>query len=169
MLKHKVFLLGYPLTSSWSPVMQQAAFLACGLQGSYQLCSVPPRNFELAVARLHKAEVLGANVTMPYKQEILQYLAEIDPAARSIGAVNTVVRRGQDLVGYNTDVHGAVDTLRSLQSGGKQVMLLGAGGAARAVLAALCQEDIMPAKVCIINRSKVRLELLTPWLATLPY
>jgi shikimate dehydrogenase len=166
---HQIYLFGYPITTSWSPVMHKAAFKACEMAGEYIVMSLPPEALQGAVEALRHGNVLGANVTMPYKQTVMPMLNEIAPEARTLGAVNTIVNRDGWLVGHNTDVAGAVATLHTLMPKDKQILLLGAGGAARAVLGALCQDDLLPSGVILVNRSTDRLNQIEPYLATLPY
>lgn len=166
---HQAYLFGYPITTSWSPVMHKAAFKAVGMAGEYIVMSLPPEALEGAIEALRHANVLGANVTMPYKQTVMLMLDEITPEARQLGAVNTIVNRDGWLVGHNTDVFGAEATLRQLQPKDRQVLLLGAGGAARAVLGALSREELRPGKVVLVNRSPERLDEIEPFLKTMPY
>ncbi len=166
---HQIYLFGYPITTSWSPVMHKAAFKACGMAGEYIVMSLPPEALQGAIEALRHPNVLGANVTMPYKQTVMPMLNEISREAQTLGAVNTIVNKDGWLVGHNTDVYGAIATLRTLKPKGKQVLLLGAGGAARAVLGALCNEDLLPSGVTLVNRSADRLHDIAPFLATLSY
>lgn len=166
---HQIYLFGYPIATSWSPVMHKAAFKACKIAGEYIVMSLPPEALDGAIEALRHGNILGANVTMPYKQTVMPMLDEIAAEARTLGAVNTIVNRDGWLVGYNTDVAGAVATLQTLKPRGKQILLLGAGGAARAVLGALCHEDLLPSGVILVNRSTERLNSIEPFLATLPY
>ncbi len=132
-------LLGYPLSHSVSPAMHNAAFAALELPGRYDLLETPAEELAAAVARLRLADWMGANVTIPYKARVIPLLDEIDPSAAGIGAVNTIVRDEQRLIGHNTDVTGFRVDLRShgVEIDGDNVVVLGSGGAARAVTAAL--------------------------------
>jgi shikimate dehydrogenase len=138
----RVGLIGYPLGHSISPAFQQAAFDALGLDTCYERWEVPPAELGAASGRLRDPATLGANVTIPHKQAICTFLDAVDPLARAIGAVNTIARDGGRLIGYNTDAAGfarsvQVDGRRELQ--GARLIVLGAGGAARAVAAAAIQ------------------------------
>ena len=154
-------ILGYPLAHSVSPAFQQAAFDFYSLPVRYQAWPTPPEELEKKVDSLRDESYLGANVTVPHKEHVRAYLDDIDPWARSIGAVNTIVRDGEKLVGYNTDAYGF---LRSLQEEGafdprgKRVLLLGAGGAARAACFALAGEGI--ASLVVANRTVERADAL---------
>ncbi len=136
---NRVGLLGYPLSHSVSPAMHNAAFAALGLRGRYELLETPAEDLPEAVERLHQGEWMGANVTIPYKARVIPLLDEIDPSAAGIGAVNTILRAEQRLIGYNTDVTGFQVDLRShgVEIDGDNVVVLGSGGAARAVTASL--------------------------------
>ncbi len=135
----RVGLLGYPLSHSVSPAMHNAAFAALDLPWRYELLETPAEDLPAAVARLRRGEWMGANVTIPHKARVMQLLDEIDPSAAGIGAVNTIVRDGERLIGHNTDVTGFQVDLRShgVEIDGDEVIVLGSGGAARAVTAAL--------------------------------
>jgi shikimate dehydrogenase len=140
-MTHTVGLIGWPVEHSRSPAMHNAACEALGLDWRYVLLPTPPDQIELVVNRIRSGELSGANVTIPHKQAVMPLLDELDPAAAAIGAVNTIVPRGDRLIGYNTDVLGFT---RSLLETGVEVkdnpcVLLGAGGAARAVVYALRQ------------------------------
>jgi len=122
--------------------MQQAAFDHCWLALRYQAWETEPAQFGAIMERLRQPSTLGANITIPYKEMVLPMMDELDELARQIGAVNTIVHREGVLVGYNTDGEGFLEALRRLGSfepEGKRVVLLGAGGAARAVSFALAR------------------------------
>ncbi|MBE3573000.1 MAG: shikimate dehydrogenase [Moorella humiferrea] len=134
-----VALLGYPVEHSLSPLMQNAAFTNAGLDLVYLAFAVTPSDLPAALAGLKALGFRGANVTVPHKEAVIKYLDAVEPTAALIGAVNTIVNEGGRLTGYNTDASGF---LRSLQEAGfdpagKKAVILGAGGAARAVAFAL--------------------------------
>ena len=135
----RVGLIGWPVEHSLSPAMHNAAFRALGLGWRYDLLPVPPGHLETAMAGLSAGGFRGANVTVPHKSTVMTYLDRIDDAAQSIGAVNTVSLQGRRWIGHNTDAAGFVHALRAggLEPAGRQALLLGAGGAARAVAYAL--------------------------------
>ncbi|MFH1524357.1 MAG: shikimate dehydrogenase [Chloroflexota bacterium] len=136
-------LIGYPLSHSLSPQLHAAAFRALGLDGEYQLYPVAPddnRGLAELTQRLRSGELQGLNVTIPHKQTIIPLLDELTPSAQAIGAVNTLYLKGDQLVGHNTDAPGfSADLRRSFPevAGEKNVIVMGAGGAARAVVYAL--------------------------------
>ncbi len=135
-------LIGHPIQHSWSPVMQAAAFAASGTSASYELWDTERGQLAERIATLRNPEVLGANVTIPYKTEVIGLLDKTMPEVEySLDAVNTIVSEktaaGVRLVGYNTDVLALRQVFGEEQvwSSGENLLLIGAGGAARAVLA----------------------------------
>ncbi len=137
----KVYLLGHPVAHSVSPQMHNAAYRMLGLDMEYGLIDVEQQDLEGTVARLKKEGAAGFNVTVPHKEAVMAYLDVIDATAALIGAVNTVRNEGGKLIGFNTDWTGFFDDIRArygkkdLKS--KKTVLLGAGGAAKAVAFAL--------------------------------
>ena len=151
----RVGLIGWPVAHSLSPAMHNAAFKALGLRFQYELLPVPPGSLDAAMADLRAGEYAGANITVPHKSAVMSHLDGIDDAARSIGAVNTVVVRGEELLGYNTDAPGLAGALddAGLELSGRRAIVLGAGGAARAVVYALARAGCT---VTIYNRTVMR-------------
>ncbi|HTX92440.1 MAG TPA: shikimate dehydrogenase [Anaerolineales bacterium] len=139
-------LLGYPLSHSLSPQLHSAAFHAVGLDGEYRLFSIHPDQVdELAelVGRMRAGKLDGLNVTIPYKQTILLYLDHLTLPARTIGAVNTIYCEDGCLIGHNTDAPGFLSDLKRCLPEApreKRAFVLGAGGAARAVVYALLSD-----------------------------
>jgi shikimate dehydrogenase len=146
------FLFGYPVNHSISAVMHNAAFTALGIDCMYRLKQVRPEDLAEAVKELRSPSVLGANATIPHKIALASLLDELDAFAQSVGAVNTIVKRGGLLRGYNTDGPGAMRAMREAFGGlgGSRVVLLGAGGAARSVAYVLAENST---KLTILNRS----------------
>lgn len=134
-----VGLLGWPVEHSMSPAMHNAAFRETGLDYTYVPFAVQPQDLEQAVAAIRALNLAGANVTIPHKVAVMQYLDDIDEGARKIGAVNTIVNVQGRLIGYNTDGMGFIRSLteQNVVVAEAKVVLLGAGGAARAVVDAL--------------------------------
>jgi shikimate dehydrogenase len=133
-------LVGKPLVHSASPVFQQAALDHCGVDARYELWETEVEELPVAVERMREEDCLGANVTIPHKERIIALLDSLDPLAQRIGAVNTVVNRDGRLQGYNTDILGFEHALRrdgGFDPSGCRAVVLGAGGAARAVAIAL--------------------------------
>jgi shikimate dehydrogenase len=140
-----VGLIGYPLRHSISPAFQQAAFDYWALNVRYVIWEAEPPKVSEVVESIRRPDNLGANVTVPYKETVLPLLDALDPLAREVGAVNTIVRQGGRLVGYNTDVVGFIRALSQdggFDPWGKRVVLLGAGGVARAASFALVRAGV---------------------------
>lgn len=138
-------LIGYPLKHSISPYFQQAALDYYGLDIRYEAWETSQTGLQDIVNNLRKPEKVGANVTVPYKEAVLPLLDEIDDLAGSIGAVNTIVKKDDKLVGFNTDASGFIEALDKeghFSPKGKRVVILGAGGVARAVGFVLVQRKI---------------------------
>ena len=149
-----ICIIGNPIEHSLSPVMQNAAFTASQLDYVYVPFAVPAGKLEVAVSGLRALGVQGFNVTIPYKTAIIPLLDQLDESAESAGAVNTVKLSGTSLIGYNTDGDGLVDSLSidlDFHPGKEQILVIGAGGAARGAIAALCRAGAKNILVC--NRS----------------
>ena len=133
-------LIGKPLAHSTSPAFQQAALDHCGVDARYELWEAEAEALPDVVERMRRGDCLGANVTIPHKERIIDLLDALDPLAERIGAVNTVINRDGRLRGHNTDILGFVQALRrdgDFDPRGCHAVVLGAGGAARAVAVAL--------------------------------
>jgi shikimate dehydrogenase len=156
-----VGLIGHKLTHSISPQFQQAAFDYLGLDIRYELWDTEKDELPGVVQGIRGFSKLGANVTIPYKEAVLPLLDKVDQLARRIGAVNTIVNKDDKLVGYNTDASGFMKALEE-EGGfvprGKRAILLGAGGAARAVGFALVTAGVK--SLVILNRTQDRAEAL---------
>ena len=147
-------IFGFPLAHTLSPVMQEAALRSLGLKAFYLPFAVKPEEFRSLMQRRKDLLLDGFNVTVPYKEEVLRYVDELSPSARAIGAVNTVVRRGKKWVGFNTDEPGFTLSLEregKFRSRGKQTLILGAGGSARAVAYGLARRGA--SRIFIVNRT----------------
>jgi shikimate dehydrogenase len=139
----KLTLTGWPLGHSLSPAFQNAALRACGLTGEYELRPVDSEQGlrTLLAAMRADPEWLGTNVTVPYKEKVIAYLDGLEGAAAKLRAVNTVVRRGDQLIGCNTDMPGFLADLErnTMKPEGGPALVLGSGGAARAVVLGLLE------------------------------
>lgn len=148
-----VGILGWPLEHTLSPVIHNVAFRAVGLDWTYLAFPVPPERLPDAIAGLRALGSAGANVTMPHKQAVIPLLDDISGDARAVGAVNTIERLGDRLIGHNTDVDGFREFV-SEEAGvavkGMSSVVLGAGGAARAIVRAL--EDLDVGEVSVVAR-----------------
>jgi len=156
-----VALIGYPLEHSVSPFFQQASFDYYRLDIRYESWQVEPSQLETAIARLRQPPFLGANITIPYKEMVVPLLDEVDELAVQIGALNTIVNRDGKLFGYNTDAPAFTRALRQdgdFEPRDKRVVLLGAGGVARAASFALIKEGVR--WLTIANRTLGRAERL---------
>ncbi len=138
-------LIGYPLKHSISPYFQQAALDYYRLDIRYEAWETSPAQLRDRMNDLRKPQNVGANVTVPYKEAVLPLLDEVDDLASSIGAVNTIVKKDDKLLGFNTDAYGFIEALDKeghFAPEGKQVIILGAGGVARAVGFVLVQRKV---------------------------
>jgi len=156
-------LIGYPVKHSISPYFQQAALDYYHLDIHYQLWETSPEKLKSTVAELKKPQNLGANVTTPYKETVLPLLDEVDEQASLIRAVNTIARKGDKLLGFNTDADGFITALRSegkFSPEGVEAVILGAGGAARAVCFSLVQNKVSSLTIMdgILDKSKALAE-----------
>jgi shikimate dehydrogenase len=145
--------IGWPLQHTLSPALQNAAFRERGLDWIYLAFPVPPHALADAVAGLRALGAMGVNVTMPHKESIVALLDDVSSDARALGAVNTVQRVGDRLVGHNTDVEGFREFVAGdagVEVRGRRVLVLGAGGAARAVIRAL--DDMGSAEIVVAAR-----------------
>ncbi len=138
-------LIGYPLKHSISPYFQQAALDHYRLDIRYEAWETNPAQLQTAVNDLKKPQNVGANVTVPYKEAVLPLLDKVDDLANLIGAVNTIVKKDDRLLGFNTDAHGFIEALTKeghIDPEGKKVVMLGAGGVGRAVGFILVQRKV---------------------------
>lgn len=138
-------LFGYPVEHSLSPAMHNDAFAELGLNNVYLPFSVAPDDLEQAVAGVKGLNIAGVNVTIPHKQNVIPYIDQLSEEAELIGAVNTIVNDNGTLVGHNTDGRGFIRSLQeetNFTASGQQVLIVGAGGAARAIAFQLALEGI---------------------------
>jgi shikimate dehydrogenase len=152
-----VGLFGHPARHSLSPIIHNAAFKIRGLDFVYLAFDVLPEHLGAAVDGLRALGMRGVNLTVPHKEAVMPYLDRVDGLAERIGAVNTIVNDQGTLVGHNTDVGGFIDALRVVLpdgAGGRDCLVAGAGGASRAVVAALVAEGA--ARISIYNRHPER-------------
>ena len=151
-------IIGDPIHHSLSPAMQNAAFAAKGLNCTYIAFRVPEGELKESIESLRSINIAGFNVTAPHKIRVMRYLDELEGTAKKAAAVNTVNNIEGVFRGYNTDVYGFIEPLRRRQVDfrGMHVLLLGSGGAARAVVIALAEEENGIAKLVIANRNTQR-------------
>lgn len=162
-----VGIFGDPVTHSLSPCMQNAAIHASGLDAVYVPFHVTSAQLCDAMAGIRALGILGVNLTIPHKEAACSLVDELDEQAALIGAINTIVHQGGRLKGYNTDGVGLLKALKmelGVDVAGKRVLLLGAGGAARAALVALAQAGAK--EIGIANRTRKRAQALVEGLAS---
>ncbi|KXA92976.1 shikimate dehydrogenase [candidate division MSBL1 archaeon SCGC-AAA259E17] len=154
-----VGLIGDPVKHSVSPSMQNAAFRKLGLDYVYVPFNVEKDSLQSALSGLKALKVRGVNVTIPHKSSVMDHLDEIEEPAKKIGAVNTIKREGQLLKGFNTDGIGAQSALKEKidELKDKNIVILGAGGAARAISFTLAEKG---ANLTISNRTTSKAEEL---------
>ena len=148
--------IGDPIEHTLSPIIHNKAFQTLDLDFVYVAFRVGEKMLEGAIDGMRAFNIRGMNVTIPHKVKVMDYIDDVDEVANDIGAVNTIVNDSGILVGYNSDGEGALRSL--VKSGislqGMKVLILGAGGAARAVIYSAAKE--MPNSIVILNRTKER-------------
>jgi shikimate dehydrogenase len=151
-----VGLIGWPVAHSLSPSMHNAAFAELGLDWAYVPLPVRPDDVAQALKGLAALSFVGANVTVPHKQAVMRYMDELSDAARITGAVNTIHLQHGKFYGYNTDAIGFLNSLKEANCDpqGMRVAVLGAGGAARAVVFALARGGA--GSIIVLNRTAER-------------
>jgi len=148
---------GFPVAENPTIVMQEAAFRALNLNWRYLTIEVRPEDLADAMRGMRAFNMRGINLTIPHKVAVLQYLDDVSPDARLMGAVNTVRRQGDQLIGENTDGKGFLVSLKNeagMDPAGKRVVVLGAGGAARAITVELALAGA--AQITVVNRTVER-------------
>ncbi|NIP30830.1 MAG: shikimate dehydrogenase [Candidatus Dadabacteria bacterium] len=155
-------IFGHPVSHSLSPVMHNSAFEELGLDCVYVALDIDPANVSHAVESIRFLNLYGINVTIPHKQAVIPYLDEISDEARLIGAVNTIKNEKGVLRGFNTDVGGVLRAMKenvNYSPEGTTALLVGAGGAARAVICGLCLNNAK--KIYLVNRTLEKAENLS--------
>lgn len=151
--------IGYPVAENPTQVMVEAAFAAMGLDWRYLTMEVRPEDLGAAIAGMRALQFRGMNCTIPHKVAVIAYLDRLSPAAQAIGAVNCVTIRGGELVGDNTDGQGFLRSVSAVRPvAGAHAVVLGAGGAARAIAVELAMAGA--ARLTVVNRSPGRGQLL---------
>ena len=161
-----VGVFGYPVKHSASPAMHNAAFAACGLNYVYVAFEVKPESLGQALHGLQALGIRGVNLTIPHKENALQFMDKLSSEAAAMGAVNTVVIDHGRLSGYDTDTEGFLKSLveeSQFEPRGQKAMVLGSGGASRAVLFGLAGAKV--SEIVIANRTAVRAEKLASEIA----
>lgn len=144
--------IGDPIEHTLSPTIQNAAFKALDLDYVFLAFKVSPNQVDKAIAGMRALEIVGLNVTMPHKEAVIKHLDQIDENAKFLNAVNTIHNKDGQLIGYNTDGVGVIKALKENGSNpkGKKILLLGAGGSARAIAYALAKQTD---ELIILNRT----------------
>ncbi len=148
--------LGHPVGGNPTQFMMERTFAHHDLDWRYLTLDIKPDDLQAAIRGIRVMGFRGANITQPHKREVLNYLDQLSDAARLIGAVNCIRREGDELIGENTDGQGFVQALREagFDPSGKSVVILGAGGAARAIAVTLAQAGCR--RIEIVNRTRER-------------
>jgi shikimate dehydrogenase len=156
------YVIGNPVKHSRSPQIHRYWLKHYHLDGCYDLAELAPEQLKAFIEKLRRNDNAGANVTLPYKRDVMPYLDQIDEDACNVGAVNTIYKQDGKLLGTNTDVYGFLTHLSlsapDWRDTTQNVMIIGAGGAARAILSAMKKTNID--NVYIANRTKLRAQNL---------
>ena len=149
-------LLGHPVAHSLSPALHNVAFQRLGINANYEAWDVPEHGLQRAVDALRREDCMGANVTAPHKQAVVSLLDRVEVEVEALGALNTIVNTRGTLVGANTDAAGLVRWMRAcgIDPDARECVVLGAGGAARAVVWALA--SLGATTVLVLNRTPQR-------------
>ena len=151
-------LVGFPVNHSLSPAMHNAAFVALKINAEYKLFELKQEELEGFLRSLPGANIFGLNVTIPYKEKVIQFLGKVSEEASLIGAVNTIKVSGNSLEGHNTDGPGFIKNIKEdlkFSPAGKAITVIGAGGGARAVCVYLCKENPRSISVYDVDKSKL--------------
>ncbi len=158
-------LIGYHVKHSLSPFMHNAAFGALNINAEYRLFEKSPKELDNFLKSLAKENIYGLNVTIPYKEKIITFMDKISNEAKLIGAVNTIKVYGDELEGFNTDGAGFLEHLTKdlgFTPNGKNVAIIGAGGASRAISVYLAKEE--PRIISIHDIDKIKVGALVTYL-----
>ena len=153
-----------PIKHSISPFIHNRAFEATATNGAYVAWEIEAGDLSETVANIRRYQMFGINLSMPYKEQVIPYLDELSDESRLIGAVNTVVNENGNLIGYNTDGKGFFKSLPSFTISGKKMTLLGAGGAAKSIIAQAILDGV--SQISVFVRS-VSMEKTRPYLTKL--
>jgi shikimate dehydrogenase len=153
------FLIGHPVSHSKSPMFQNAAFKKCGINSIYLAIDINPLIFTDTIKELKKMDILGMNITLPFKIDIIEFIDELSPEAKIINSVNTVKISKGKWFGYNTDWFGFYKTLENNNiKNNLNVLIIGAGGATSGVIYGLKEYGIKD--ITLINRTFSKAEIL---------
>jgi shikimate dehydrogenase len=152
-----ICILGHPVGHSKSPIMHNAILQEQNINANYMAFDVEPKDLGEAVTGLRKLNFLGANITIPHKEAVIEYVDELTEEAKNIGAVNTLFTKDGKLYGDNTDGRGFIISLMKdggFDPKGKTVLILGAGGASKAVSSKLVLEGIAKMYLSDLDKKK---------------
>ncbi|MDQ0254322.1 shikimate dehydrogenase [Evansella vedderi] len=150
-MKQIMGVIGHPIKHTLSPLMHEAAYNALELNMAYLAFEVKPEDLDKAIHGIRALGLRGINVTIPHKVEVIPFLDEIDDLAKEIGAVNTIVNDNGRLMGYNTDGEGYLKSLLQCLTNdlkGMHVLIIGAGGASKAVALTLAKHGVKAMAIC---------------------
>ncbi len=167
-MENLIFLLGHPVAHSLSPTMHNRALASLAIEARYHLLDCTPEQLSATMGVLRAQNVLGCNITIPHKEAACRWVDRLTPVAQAVGAINTVYKRDGELIGTNTDAAGFIRALGEelhFAPRGKTVVVLGAGGAARACVWALLDAGV--GRLIILNRSLDRATRLAQELGAL--
>lgn len=150
--------IGHPIKHSLSPVMHNIAFERLGLDICYVAIDVDPDGIKYFIKGLKYTNIVGVNVTIPHKTKVIPYLDELSEEAKILGAVNTIKITKEKLIGYNTDVYGFEKCLEGIDVSKCSALLIGAGGAGKAVAYTLCKLNVK--NLYITNRTEEKAKQL---------
>lgn len=153
-------IIGYPVEHSFSPKMHNFISERLGNNYTYSAWLVKPQKLEAAINGVRALNIAGINVTAPHKVEVMKYLDEVSEQAKLLGSVNTVVNRGGELYGHNTDAEGflAAVKVEGIEVTDKNILVIGAGGVVKPTLIRLIQEK--PRSITVVNRTKSKVMAL---------
>ena len=159
--------IGDPIEHSLSPSIHNAAFKALNLDCTYIAYRIPKGELKEGIDSLRQIKISGFNVTIPHKIEMMNFLDDTSPECKIIGATNTVSNENGKLIGYNTDMDGFLEPIkkRNIPISGQDVLLLGSGGAARAIVAGFAKEKAH--KITIANRTIQKAQELAKFASSL--
>ena len=164
MISSNIGIIGHPIGHTKSPVFQQAGLDALGIDETFEAWDVPPKKLESIVAKFREKNFIACCVTLPHKQAVIPMVDELTDAAKAVGAVNWIFNRRGKLVGHNTDGSGFLRALREktcFDPKGADVVVFGAGGAARAIVHALKGAEVN--RLTIANRTVEKAQVLASY------
>lgn len=148
-------IIGYPIGHSLSPVLHTSLSKKYGLNFVYLAFEILPEKFHFIKDVVLTLDIRGLNITIPYKEKIIPYLDEINPLAKHVGAVNTMVNKDGKLIGYNTDIYGFTKSLEEEDLENEDVFIIGCGGVSRAIVCGLEELGVNKVYVFDIDKNKM--------------